>query len=152
MSKDYHLASYNWGRLIAGQGDPRVQAFYDGVDAVHAAAEKADGFIWRWDDPAMAANPVGTSPYGDHTIITLTVWRDVESLKAFVYRGLHADYFRRRDEWTVPVPEREHMVQWWVEAGTLPTLSQGMARLRLLEKKGPSPTAFTLKDSFPAPD
>jgi hypothetical protein len=38
-----------------------------------------------------------------------------------------------------------------VPAGTLPTPADGVARLDLLRRLGPTPDAFTIRQPFPAP-
>jgi hypothetical protein len=40
---------------------------------------------------------------------------------------------------------------WWVPAGTIPTINDGLSRLWQLDRFGPSPQAFTFKTRFPAP-
>ena len=40
---------------------------------------------------------------------------------------------------------------WWVPAGHIPTIEEGIARLEHLRANGPSPHAFTFREPFPAP-
>ena len=40
---------------------------------------------------------------------------------------------------------------WWVPAGTIPTINDGLSRLWYLDRFGPSPHAFTFKARFPVP-
>ncbi|MEZ0243600.1 MAG: DUF3291 domain-containing protein, partial [Sphingomonas sp.] len=40
---------------------------------------------------------------------------------------------------------------WWIEAGTIPTIDDALARLWLIDRYGPSARAFTFKSRFPAP-
>jgi hypothetical protein len=40
---------------------------------------------------------------------------------------------------------------WWIEAGHVPTVAEGLSRLWLLDRFGPSTQAFTFKARFPAP-
>ena len=47
MSAGWHLAQVNIGRLVAPEGDPRVQPFFDALDAVNAIADASPGFVWR---------------------------------------------------------------------------------------------------------
>ncbi|MEQ9606934.1 MAG: DUF3291 domain-containing protein, partial [Kiloniellaceae bacterium] len=42
------------------------------------------------------------------------------------------------------------MALWWVPAGTLPSVEDGMARLAMLERRGATPEAFTFKATFDA--
>ncbi|MGZ5305609.1 MAG: DUF3291 domain-containing protein [Actinomycetota bacterium] len=50
---------------------------------------------------------------------------------------------RRRQEWFDRMDEA-HVALWWIEAGTLPTLSDAQERLLTLRAEGPTPRAFTL--------
>ena len=40
---------------------------------------------------------------------------------------------------------------WWVPAGHLPTIEEGIDRLDHLRAHGPTAHAFTFRDRFPAP-
>ena len=55
-----------------------------------------------------------------------------------------------RKEWCNKI--QFHQVQWWSDEGTHPTVAEADLRLPQLAKKGPSPDAFTFKQSFPAPE
>ena len=80
----------------------------------------------------------------------MSVWTDMDALAGFVYRSAHRDIMRRRREWF------EHMeifmCLWWVPAGRAPTVEEGLAKLELFEKLGPTAQAFSFKVPFPAPD
>jgi len=80
----------------------------------------------------------------------MSVWTDVESLAAFVYRTGHRDVMRRRAEWFHKV--EVFMCLWWVPVGHVPTPQEGIARLELLRRFGPTTEAFTFREPFPAPD
>ena len=41
---------------------------------------------------------------------------------------------------------------WWQPAGTIPGTVDALGRLHLLEAQGPTPEAFTFKQSFPPPE
>ena len=150
MSADWHLAQINIGRLTAPQGDPRVQPFFDALDRVNAIADAAPGFVWRLQDDSGNAMGISYSP-DPLLAVNMSVWRDADSLFEFVYRSLHTpvmarrrDYFQRFDG--------AFQALWWVPAGHVPTVSEGLSRLWLLDRFGPCPQAFTFKARFPAPD
>ena len=149
MSTGHHLAQVNIGRLRAPVDHPMIQDFVDNLDPVNAQAEASPGFVWRLKGEGNDATDL--APYEDPLIaINMSVWTDIPSLGAFVYRGDHVTIMRRRREWF------EHMdvfqVLWWVSAGHRPTIDEAKARLALLEAHGPTPQAFTFKAPFPAPD
>jgi len=79
--------------------------------------------------------------------VNLTVWTDVANLRAFAYRGPHAEFFRRRREWFEPMDE--HLVLWWITTGHQPSLREASQRIAALRANGPTPTAFTLRTVLP---
>jgi hypothetical protein len=44
-----------------------------------------------------------------------------------------------------------YLALWWVPAGTVPTLQDGMAKLELIGRLGPTQEAFDFKHPFPMP-
>jgi len=57
---------------------------------------------------------------------------------------------RFRKEWFDEMPA--YLALWWVPAGTIPTLSEGRARLELIGRLGPTQDAFDFKNVFAPPD
>jgi len=144
MSGAMHLAEFNIGVLKHDWDDPRVADFVDNVDRVNALARRSPGFVWWMDDVAMEAaqtdpdGPLGGNP---RTASTLSVWEDAASLAAFVFRTVHAQFYRRGAEWF------EHsagprLVLWHVPAGHIPTIAEAAERLALLAAKGDTAGAF----------
>ena len=145
----YHLAQINLGRFKVDPADPVNDDFMNALDRINAAAEAADGFIWRlvgdgnnatdirmFDDPLMLMN--------------MSVWRDVAALHAFTYRHQgHAHFLGRRDEWFAPV--EQHLALWWIPEGHIPTPQEGIAKVEHLRAHGPTEKAFTFKTRFDAP-
>lgn len=147
----YHLAQINIGRLIAPQGDPRVQPFFDALDRVNALAEASPGFVWRLkDDGTGNAMAIRYAP-DPLMAVNMSVWRDADSLFAFVYRSAHTPEMARRKEYFERM-QGAYQALWWVEAGTIPTVNDGLSRLWILDRYGPSADAFTFKARYPAPD
>ncbi len=48
-------------------------------------------------------------------------------------------------------PAEPQVAMWWIRAGTLPSVPDGVARLDHLREHGPSPHAFDFKTRFPPP-
>jgi len=150
MSGDWLLAQINIGRLIAPQGDPRLQPFFDALDRINALADESPGFVWRLQDDD--GNAMGISYSSDPLLnVNMSVWESADALFDFVYRSAHTsvmakrrDYFQRFDG--------HYQALWWVPAGTLPSVNDGLSRLWLLDQTGPSPQAFTFKTCYPQPD
>jgi len=150
MSADWHLAQINVGRLVAPNGDPAVQPFFDALDRVNALADASPGFIWRLqDEGGNAANiQVTADPL---FIVNMSVWGDADALFDFVYRSAHTPEMARRREYFGRF-DGAYQALWWIPAGTVPSISDGLARLWQLDRFGPSLHAFTFKARFPAPD
>ncbi|MFJ8644668.1 DUF3291 domain-containing protein [Streptomyces sp. NPDC093546] len=143
----YQLAQVNISRLKFPLDSPELKDFVDGLDPVNAAAEAADGFVWRLRSESGDATDVPV--FGDDwLIINLTVWRDIDALTAFMYRGRHRELLGRRNEWFERVKEAMTAL-WWVEAGHRPTVEEAEKRLLHLREHGPTAHAFTLRTTFP---
>ena len=146
---EWHLAQINIGRLVAPAGDPRVAPFFEALDRINAIADAAPGFVWRMQDEAGNAMGISYSP-DPLLAANMSVWRDSASLFDFVYRSAHTPVMARRRDYFERF-EGVYQALWWIPAGSIPSLSEGLSRLWLLERFGPCPQAFTFKASFPAP-
>ena len=146
----FHLAQLNIARFRLPQEHPSNIEFIDNLDRVNAIAEEQDGFIWRFTGEGNDA--LDAQAFDDPNIASnMSLWADLESLGAFVYRNKeHRSIMRRRNEWFEKI--NFYLVLWWVEAGHIPTLDEGIKRLELLEEKGPTEKAFTFKAPFPSPN
>jgi GNAT superfamily N-acetyltransferase len=133
------LAQLNVAVLRHPIDHPLTAGFTSALDMVNALGEAAPGFVWRLTGAGNDATDLRLD--GDpSSIVNLTVWDDIESLTAFAFRGVHADYFRRRAEWFEPGRSRAAM--WWVPHGHRPTLAEAVARLEFIDRYGPAPFAF----------
>ncbi|HEX5258519.1 MAG TPA: DUF3291 domain-containing protein [Sphingomicrobium sp.] len=149
MSDTWRLAQINIGKLIAPQGDPRVQPFFDALDEVNALAEASPGFVWRLTGEGNDATDIRPS-VDPLLLMNMSVWEDAESLFEFVYRSSHTPVMSKRRDWYERF-EGSYMALWWIPAGTIPTINDGLSRLWHLDRFGPTPHAFTFKARFPAP-
>ena len=78
------------------------------------------------------------------------MWEDVESFKHFVTRSGHGMYLRRRLEW-FEKSDQPKTVLWWIPEGHRPDLVEAAERLEMLRTNGPTPEAFDMRQTFPAP-
>jgi len=146
----YHLAQINIAKFRLPADHPENAEFVANLDRVNAIAEKQAGFVWRL--VGEGNNALDLNPFEDPNIaINMSMWSDMESLAAFVYRTpAHLSIMRRRREWFDTI--ETYMALWWVEAGHIPTVSEGQEKLETLARLGPTPQAFSFKIPFPAPD
>lgn len=146
----WHIAQMNVGTVRFPTDDPRLAGFMDRLDEVNALAEASPGFVWRLQsDQGNATDIILTD--NPLFIVNMSVWEDVESLFAFVYRSAHQGVMAKRREW-FERPDEAYQVLWWIAAGTTPTPQHGLERLRHLQGHGPTPYAFTFRQKFPPPD
>ncbi len=146
----WQLAQINVGRLVSTRDDPRVAPFFAALDRVNALAEASDGFVWRLQ--GEGGNATNIQPTADPLfIVNMSVWADAEALFSFVYRSGHAPEMARRREYFERF-EGAYQALWWVAAGHVPSIDEGLSRLWRLDRYGPSPQAFTFRARFPRPD
>lgn len=145
----YHLAQINVARLKAPIDAPETADFTNNLDRINALAESSSGFVWRLTGEGNDATDLAA--FDDPLIITnMSVWESPAALGAFVYRSGHVEIMRRRTEWFESMDV--FMALWWVPVGHEPTVAEGIAKLALLEREGPSPDVFTFRTPHPAPD
>jgi heme-degrading monooxygenase HmoA len=147
----YHLAQINVGRFIHERGHPANADFMNGLDPVNAHADAAPGFIWRLIGDGNDATDLVPDESDPQLLVNMSVWRDVDALAAFVYRQSdHLAFMRRRKEWFEKIEVFQAL--WWVPAGHIPSVAEGMERLAILRANGPTAQAFTFRQPFAAPD
>lgn len=145
----WHLAQINVARLLHPIDHPATAGFVDLLEPVNAVADAAPGFVWRLQDDSGDATAIDA--YGDPMlIINLSVWEDIDSLRAFTYDGLHRQALQQRAEWFTG-RDGPHLALWWVAAGHIPSIAEAVERLDILRARGPSPHAFTLVRPYPPP-
>ena len=146
---EWHLAQVNIALLKAPLDSPEIADFVANLEPINALADGAPGFVWRLqteDGDATAIRAFDDA----RIIVNLSAWESVEALAEFVYRSRHIDVLRRRREWFAKMSSA-YLALWWVPAGTIPTVDEARRRLEVLDRRGPSADAFTLKEPFPAP-
>jgi hypothetical protein len=118
------------------------------LDRINALAEASPGFVWRLQ--TEEGNATSLRPFDEQTLVNMSVWEDLESLRAYVYRSDHAGFLRRRGEWFQHLVEA-YTVLWWVPRGHRPTTDEAGQKLAHLRREGPGPEAFTFRRAFPPP-
>lgn len=146
---NYQLAQLNIATLKAPLDSPELRDFVDNLDRINALAENSPGFAWRLKGEGNDATSL--RPFGDNVIVNMSVWRDVGSLRNYVYDTAHTAIMKRRREWFTRMGD-VYMVLWWVPAGHEPTIAEAAARLSHLREHGPTREAFTFGEAFSAPD
>lgn len=143
----FYISQFNVARIRKPVDHPDMAGFVNALKPINALADTSPGFIWRLQTEAGDTTAIRPYP-DDRLLITLSVWETIEDLFNFAYRQGHAEVMRGRRAWFEEM-EQEYLVLWWTPAGHIPTVEEGMARLELLRRQGPTPDAFTFKTQFP---
>ena len=146
---NYHIAELNVAQLKAPLDSPELKDFVDNLDRINELAEQSPGFVWRLKGDGNDATSL--RPLGDNVLVNMSVWRDANALRDYVYKTGHVEIMRRRREW-FERPTGSPFALWWVPEGHEPTVAEAVARLQHLHEHGPSAEAFTFGEAFSAPD
>lgn len=140
------LAQLNIARAKYALTSSEMADFVALIASVNAAADASDGFLWRLQDAdgegsvEQRLSVEGLS--GDDMLVNLSVWRDLDALRAFVIGDTgHRDVMKRRFEWFHRAIE-PMTVCWFVDEGELPTVADAQIKLLELRRSGPSDSLF----------
>lgn len=146
---EYQLAQINIAKARDAMDSETMKGFVDRLDEINALADESEGFVWRLQDEGGDATSIKAFDDPD-MIVNMSVWEGIEPLKHFVYRTVHVDLIRDREEWFHKIAE-SHQALWWIPKGHIPTVEEGIEKLGLLQKNGPSSEAFTFAKPAPMP-
>ena len=137
------LAELNIGRLTAPEDDPRVHDFMANLDRVNGMGKRMPGFVWMMEGSGESGTGNTENSIGDDPqfVANLTVWKDADSLRNFVWNTVHKQFYERRAEWFKLMGE-QHFVMWHVAEGHEPTLEEALERLEHRKTNGDSDAAF----------
>ena len=151
------LAFLTFGVLHEPVGSPRVQGFLDRAPGVYAVADASSGFQGRsvrdyetWKHSWGEIVVPRCYPQLDHTnyAMTLSLWDDLESVAAFVYKGAHAEALANRKDWFQALGLPSY-VAWWVDVDKV-GWQEAADRMDHLHEHGPSAWAFNFRNAFDA--
>lgn len=145
---DYHLAQINIARLKAPLDDPIIDEFRESIDFVNETGSRHKGFVWIYRAPDGEASSYEVDIFPDPLIVVnFTVWERYEDLHDYVYNTVHSYFLKSRKRWFNKM-ERPHVALWWIPAGHQPTMAEAKAKLEQLERDGPGPEVFNLRQRF----
>jgi hypothetical protein len=137
-----HLAQLNIATMLEPLDSPRMATFVARLAEVNAAAERAPGFVWRLKDEDGPGATGQRMLDDDMLLVNLSVWTDMESLRAFVFGEMgHRSALASRRQWfeRSPMPTT---VCWYVTEGHFPGLDEAELMLRRLRADGPTADLF----------
>ena len=143
----HHLAQLNIAKLKYAIDDPALSEFVDNLEIINALADESPGFVWRLQTEKGDATDIDF--FGPDYLVNMSVWRDMESLRQFVYHSGHIGIMSRRREWFERI-NQAYTVLWWIPKGTIPSVEEAGEKLELLRRSGPTVDAFSFKQTFAA--
>jgi len=159
MQTQPRIAFYTFGVLIEPVGHAAVQGFVDRIAAVYAAADGNAGFFgqsirnvetWEHSWGPRVIPKCAPAGFGlEQMAMTVSLWRDLESVATFAYGGAHGEALSKRRDWFKPASYPGY-VAWWVDGQHRPNFSEAADRLDLLHANGSTPAAFTFRKAFDA--
>jgi hypothetical protein len=141
-----HLAQVNIAKMKDPIDSPMMADFVNNLDRINALAENSEGFIWRLKDEDNNATSVKVFD-NDFLIINLSVWKNAELLKNYVYNSLHVEILKRKKEWFEKM-DQMHMALWYIEKGIFPSPIEAKEKLEYLREHGETPLSFSFKSKF----
>jgi hypothetical protein len=153
------IAFFTFGVMHAPVGESVVQGFVDRLGDVYAAADGSAGFFARsvrdvqtWEHswgPMLLPRCAPADLPMTQFAMTLSLWRDLESVAAFAYHGVHREALSHRSEWfrTGAWPA---YVAWWVDGAHKPNWQEAVERIDHLQTHGASAQAFSFRQPFDA--
>ena len=133
------IAQFNIARALYDLDDPRMAEFMDMVPKMNALAARSPGYVWRLQDEHGPDGP----DFSDEPRMTMTlsVWKDVESLRHFTWSTLHKRFRLRTHEWFERM-DQAYLAIWPIADDHRPNGTEAMAMLDKLRREGPSDAVF----------
>jgi len=142
----YHLAQINIASAKNTMDTDVMKGFVDRLDEINTLADKSQGFIWRLQ--GEDGNATTIQAFDDPLlIVNMSVWKNFDSLKNYVYKSIHVELIRGRDAWFNKMSDSQ-VALWWIPEGHIPTVDEGKEKLNYLQKHGASQIAFTFSKFF----
>lgn len=141
-----HIVQANIAQMRAPLDDPMMAGFNERLEPLNALADESPGFVWRLQTEEGDATEIDV--FGDELVLfNMSVWESIDALESYVYNSNHVNAVQKRAEW-FERPTKSPFVLWWIEAGEIPTIEEGKARLEKLWSDGPTADAFTFRHRF----
>ncbi|MGX9134662.1 DUF3291 domain-containing protein [Rummeliibacillus sp. JY-2-4R] len=127
---------------------PASREFFEvGNEVIRQAAKS--GQLIELFSPEGILLPEEAKKKNGFPVITLSVWKSLQSLYRFTYTGLHRQALRDSNKWMVPYQEKHlSYVVWWTEKSKDTSWKDAFKRYNHYIKNGPTPYAFDFKQVF----
>lgn len=154
MSEMFHagtktaLAHLNVADPLWPLDDPRMSGFTSEVERVNELARQSAGFLWQMDELERTDETIA---FPEHFVVNISVWRSVEDLRQFTFRGDHALIMKSRRTW-FHRPTAAMAVLWWISSNQMPSELEARRKLDHLRTHGPSVEAFDFRFALQDPE
>jgi len=141
-----YIAQANYAQWHESVPQSDVDDFMLAASDIHQIAANSPGYVWRYTDDfdsSCLAKLFGVP----RIVFNMSVWKTIEDLKVFSFKGRHSQAMRQRSRWFVESPSNPSVL-WWIEPGNIPTAIEAKQKITLLAEKGPSASAFTFRKVF----
>jgi hypothetical protein len=148
-----HIAHFNWATLVADLDSPRIAPFERSIDKVNAVAARSPGYVWNSGREMAEGVRIGWPLFtgNPRLIASFSVWESSDHFRDYVYKTVHAAFYRRGHEWFEPDAPRGYVL-WRVPAGHVPRIEEARDRVESYRALGSGPEVFDLAwlDAQPA--
>ena len=142
------VAIYTVGRLTHPYEHPASREFYEvGYKVMRQATNS--GHLIKEFSPDGVPFPEEVIKGEGSPILTLTIWKSLQSLYRFTYSGKHKQALRDRSKWIEPHQEKQPTyVVWWTEMVKDVSWEEAFKRYNHYIQHGPTPFAFDYMHAF----
>ncbi|MEH7072604.1 DUF3291 domain-containing protein [Neobacillus drentensis] len=141
------VSIYTVGRLNHPYDHPASREFYEMGYKVMRQASVSGQLLAEFSSDGLTF-PEETKGKG-YPVLTLTVWKSLQSLYRFTYSGKHSQALRNRGRWMEPYQEKHlSYVVWWTEQVKDVSWEEAFMRYNYYIQHGPTPFAFDLNLAF----
>ncbi|HZH59509.1 MAG TPA: DUF3291 domain-containing protein [Metabacillus sp.] len=142
------VSIYTAGRLNHPYDHPVSREFYEVGDKVFRQATKSGQLIEAFSHNGVSFPEEAINREG-YPVLTLTVWKSLQSLYRFTYSGHHRQALRDRSKWMEPYQEKHlSYAVWWTEKINEVSWEEASKRYNYDIQHGPTTFAFDFKQAF----
>ncbi len=142
------VAIYTVGRLKHPYEHPASREFFEVGSKLIRQADISGELIVEFS-PDGVQFPEEAFKGEGYPILTLTVWKSLQSLYRFTYSGRHKQAIRDKNKWIEPYQEKQPTyVVWWTERVKDVSWEEAFMRYNHYIQHGPTPFAFDFKQAF----
>lgn len=142
------VSIYTVGRLNHPYDHPASREFFEVGNDVFRQATKSGQLIDAFSSDGVPFPEEAIKGEGI-PVLTLTVWKSLQSLYRFTYSGHHKQALRDRSKWMEPYQEKHlSYVVWWTEKLNDVSWEEAFKRYNYYIQHGSTPFAFDFKHAF----